>query len=59
MSIQFQDKPSYSVVKLDGKIVGHVQSRMEGGWFYAPKGSSKELHGPVMATRNAVKESLK
>jgi hypothetical protein len=55
--LHFNDHTDYSVVRLDGRVVGHIRKLSYGkGWHYAPKGSPGV--GATMLTRDAVKRSL-
>lgn len=42
-------------VKLDGKIIGHIQEK-NGGFAYFPKGSKD--HGEIFSSISDVKKSL-
>lgn len=55
--ITYIDHAQHSVVKLDGKVVGHILCSF-GEWFYSPKGVGKKFNGEKMPSRAAVKRSL-
>jgi hypothetical protein len=54
--VTYKDTPDRSRVFLDGRCVGHIKKAKQGGWFYAPHGSSQT--GDVKPTRADVKRSL-
>lgn len=57
--ISYNDNVDSTVVRLDGKVVGHIKRTPDRtGWFYQPVGASAGSCGKVFRLRLLVKRSL-
>jgi hypothetical protein len=56
--ITYKDHAQYSRVYLDNKHIGDIMRRINGMWFYQPKGAGKAFAGQDMPSRNQVKRSI-